>query len=285
MRTRVMFALTVFFALAVVVDVEATWPQRGWGGGYYGGSAMYTTPSTPGYVFGGSMYPAEMYATGTVVERTGPFGLVRRRVIMATPTPMMPATVTTMTPMTPTPTTAVIPAAGTTTPTAPMPMTGVSTSGYIVPPQTTFVERTGPFGFTRRRMMMTTPAPIMPAAATTVTPMPASPCPTVTPAAGTTLPPATAAMPMPATGVTTSGYIVPPAGTVTVVPAQYSFSRPFFRRGSYYSSPMFMSNGTSMPGTVTAATYAVPQTTTGYYYPQYSTGRFFNWSGFGFGWR
>jgi hypothetical protein len=89
-------------------------------------------------------------------------------------------------------------------------------------------------------------------------------------------------------GVVTSGYVVPPAGTVTVVPARYSW-RPFFSsRSMYYTSPMVADASTLYltPGSVVPATYVVPETRTGtYYYPRYGTGRYYGWSGFGFGWR
>ena len=283
MRTRLMYSLAIVFGLAVVADVEATWPRRDMGGGYYygGTAAMYPTSPTyvSGTVIGGPVYATDMYSTSTVVEQTGPFGLVRRRVIMATPTPVMPAPAiaTAATPM-PTTGTVITPASGTTV----MPMPAMP----AVTPTTTVIERTGPFGLFRRRVTVAAPTPIMPAPVIATPAMTITPTPAVIPASGATT------APMPATttttGVVTGSYVVPPTGTVTVVPAQYSYSRPFFRRGTYYSTPMPMTNGTTYyapPGSVTTATYVVPETATGTYYPQYSTGRYFGFSGFGFRWR
>jgi hypothetical protein len=157
-------------------------------------------------------------------------------------------------------------------------MTGVTTSGYLMPPPGTVIEQRGPFGFLRRRVIVTSPTPVVPAGATEPTPKPG-----VEPAGGTSTPPSKLPMPTAATtgGVITSGYVVPPDGTVTVVPARYTW-RPFF------SSRWLVDPGATYatPGSVAPATYVVPRTTTrSYYYPRYGTSGYFGWSGFGFGWR
>src|SRR5262249_30721052 len=106
MRTRVLFALTVAAALAVVANAEATWPQMG--GGYYSGPTYKS-----GTVIGGPMYAATpMYSSPgyTIVERTGPFGLMRWRTMEPTPTMIMPQPVMIATTDGTTTTTGVMPA-------------------------------------------------------------------------------------------------------------------------------------------------------------------------------
>src|SRR5262245_17509254 len=125
MRMRVLFALTVTAALAVVATAEATWPHVG--GGYSTGPTYMS-----GTVIGGPMYAATPMSTSpgyTVVERTGPLGLMRWRTVEPMPT-VMPQPV--MTATTGTTTTGVMPAIATTTTPMMTPMTGQSYS---------FVER------------------------------------------------------------------------------------------------------------------------------------------------
>jgi hypothetical protein len=304
MRMRVLFALTVTAALAVVATAEATWPQ--FGGGYSTGPTYMS-----GTVIGGPMYAATpMYSSPgyTVVERTGPFGLMRWRTMEPTPTMIMPQPVMTATTGT---TTGVMPAIATTTTPMTTPMVG---QNY------TFVERTGPLGIMRWRTMEPTPtimpAPIMTTptptgvttAAATTTPIPAmtgavvasptytvversgplgffrwrtfeptttvmpapmmtTPMPTgITPASGTTTPMAGTT----SSGVITGGYVVPSTSTTTVMPATYTYRTGLFGR-RYYVTPM------SMDSTVMPASYSSTL-----YYPQYNTGRYYGFGGFGF---
>src|SRR5262245_12176558 len=100
MRTRVLFALTVAAALAIVTSAEATWPRMG--GGYSSNTPMYTVPATATYVsgtvIGGPMYvtsPTFNTGTYTVVEQTGPLGIMRWRTLVPTTAPVMtPPTMT-----------------------------------------------------------------------------------------------------------------------------------------------------------------------------------------------
>jgi hypothetical protein len=263
MRTRVLFALVLVAALPVIVNAQATTPC--------GSAPMTAVPATPTYMsgtlIGGPMYAASpMYGNYTVVERTGPFGFMRWRTVEPAPTVMPPPAMTAS---------AVVPAAATT----PMPATGVVTGGYLTSPMPaepyTVVERRGPLGLMRWRTVepATTvmPAPMMPTSA-----------PGVMPTAATTPMPATTT-----TGVVAGNYVVPPASTPTVVPATYTYTwtGPLGRR--YYSAPMYMDGATyyTAPGSVMPATYATPAYTGTYTYPAYSTGRYFNFMGFGFGWR
>jgi hypothetical protein len=190
-----------------------------------------------------------------MVERTGPLGLMRWRTMEPTPT-AMPAPVMTTT-------TGVMPAMATTT----MPMTTP-----MVGQTYTSVERTGPLGLMRWRTMEPTPT-VMPA------PIMTTPTPTAVMPAGATMPiPGTATT---STGVITGNYVVPSTSTTTVMPANYyTYERTGLFGRRYYVTPM------SMDSTVMPASYAVPSTT--YYYPQYSTypqyssGRYFGFGGFGF---
>jgi len=142
-------------------------------------------------------------------------------------------------------------------------------------PTYSVVERSGPLGFFRWRTVEPTatvmPAPIM-TAPTTSNVMPAS-ATTITTGTGTT-----------SDGVITGGYVMPATGTTTVMPATYTtYERmgPFGRR--YYTTPMM--EGTTYytaPGSVMPANYVVPAVTPTYYYPQYNTGRYYGFGGFGF---
>jgi len=301
MRMRVLFVLVLLAALPVVVNAQTpdchsgTVPATYISGTVIGGPTYAATPmSSPGY---------------TVVERTGPFGLMRWRTVEPIPT-VMPQPVMTAT----TGTTTVMPAVATTTTPMMTPMTGQS---Y------TFVERSGPLGLMRWRtleptptamtapvMMAPTPTAVTPALATT-TPMPAmtgavvaSPSYTVVERSGPlgffrwrTMEPTTTVMPAPpippaptgitpaaattpiqgaattSNGVITGGYVVPSASTTTVTPATYTYRTGLFGR-RYYVTPM------SMDSTVMPATYTAPSTT--YYYPQSNTGRYYGFGGFGF---
>jgi hypothetical protein len=302
MRTRVLFALTVVIALPVVVYAQAV-PAPAASG--CGTAVIYPAPGGPGYasgtVIGGPMYAAGMPQPGmmmtspmtpTVVERTGPFGLVRRRVMTFTPTPAMPAPAATVVANGQATTSPITPATATTTPpvtTTPpaTTTTGVITSGYVMPPAGMVVEQPVVVrrGLFRSRVVMmpvmVTPPPAMPA--TTI-----SPAPTIAPASGTETPPTAPSTTAPS-GVITGGYVVPPTGTVTVVPAGYTYPRPFFRgRGFYTTSQPVTIDGTTYsttPGTVTTPTYVGPEyfNGTGYTYPRYRG--YFGGSGFGFRWR
>ena len=262
MRTRVLFALVLMAALPIVVNAQAP--------GCGSGPVSYV-PTTPAYmsgtVIGGPMYASTpMYGGNyTVVERTGPLGLMRWRTIEPATT-VMPAMTAS----------AVVPAAAT----IPMPATG----GYFGSPMPgegyTVVERTGPLGLMRWRTLEP---------ATTVMPAPMTPMPTATvmPASATTSPMPTTTT----TGIVTGGYVVPPTTTTTVMPAAYTWTGPLGRQ--YYSRPMSMDGTTyyTAPGSVMPASYATPATTGTYVYPAYSSypaynsGRYFNFMGFGFGWR
>ena len=309
MRMRVLFALTVAAALAVSATAEATWPQ--FGGGYSTGPTYMS-----GTVIGGPMYAATpMYSSPgyTVVERTGPLGLMRWRSVEPMPT-VMPQPVMTATTGMPT-TTGVMPAVATTT--TPM-MTSMTGQTY------TFVERSGPFGLMRWRTMEPTPT-VMPAtvmtppttsgvtpAAATTTPMPAMtgavvaspsytvverrgplgffrwrtvestpaamPAPMMTTPMPTGITPASGTTPMAGTtssGVVTGGYVVPSTNTTTVMPATYyTYERTGLFGRRYYVTPM------SMDSTVMPASYSAPSTT--YYYPQSGTGRYYGVGPFGF---
>jgi hypothetical protein len=158
---------------------------------------------------------------------------------------------------------------------------------------TMMIERPRYYGgiFPRRAVYAPPPVPMAPPV-TTVTTSPAptttsgttttngtttgtttSPATTVT--AGTTIVPTTTT-----SGVVTSGYVVPANGTTTVMPAGYSYSRPFFRtRGMYYTSPNVPVAGTTYyttPGTVIDS---------GYVYPQSGSGMYFGGWRFGSRWR
>jgi hypothetical protein len=260
MRTRLLVALTLVAVLPVVVNAQATGSSSG---------PAYTPTYMSGTVIGGPMYAATpMYGgpTYSVVERTGPLGFFRWRTVEPTAT-VMPAPVMT--------TTGVMPASAMTTTMPAATSTGIVTGGFVTSPTYSVVERTGPLGFFRWRTVEPT-ATVMPAPIVT-TPTTSD----VMPAAATTTIPGTGTT---SEGVITGGYVMPATGTTTVMPATcYTYERtgPFGRR--YYTTPMMEGTTYSTaPGSVMPATYVVPATTPTYYYPQYNTGRYFGFGGFGF---
>ncbi|HKB03131.1 MAG TPA: hypothetical protein VKD90_12975 [Gemmataceae bacterium] len=260
MRVRLLFALTLVAVFPVVVNAQATDCSSG---------PANTPTYMSGTVIGGPMFAATpMYGgpTYSVVERSGPLGFFRWRTVEPTAT-VMPAPIMT--------TTGVMPAAAMTTTMPAATSTGIVTGGFVSSPAYSVVERSGPLGFFRWRTVEPTatvmPAPIM-TAPTTSNVMPAS-ATTITTGTGTT-----------SDGVITGGYVMPATGTTTVMPATYTtYERmgPFGRR--YYTTPMM--EGTTYytaPGSVMPASYVVPAVTPTYYYPQYNTGRYYGFGGFGF---
>jgi hypothetical protein len=235
MRVRLLFALTLVAVLPVAVNAQATGCSSG---------PAYTPTYMSGTVIGGPMYAATPMYGGpsySMVERTGPFGFFRWRTMEPTAT-VVPAPAVT--------TTAVMPASAMTTAMPAATSTGIVSDGFVTSPTYSVVERTGPFGFFRWRTVEPTatvmPAPIM-TTPTTSGVMPAAATTTI-PGTGTT-----------SDGVITGGYVMPAAGTPTVMPA------------TYYT-----------PGSVMPASYVVPAATPTYYYPQYNTGRYYGFGGFGF---